>query len=231
MKPMNSKQKILLVEDDHKIASVLKDYFQKENFDITLLHSGDEVIREFRSNPASVILLDILLPGENGISVFNKIRAFSSVPILFLTAKVEAADRLFGLELGADDYICKPFIPQEVVARVKAVLRRTASPQKNDLLVSGPLVVNTTKHRATASEKDLLLTPVEFKLLTLFISNPGKVFTRNDLIASVQGDDFYGFDRTIDSHISNLRKKIARWVPDEKFIHTLYSVGYWFDKQ
>jgi two-component system response regulator BaeR len=220
--------KILVVEDDRKIAMLLKDYLEQEGFKVSMLHRGDEVVPEIRANPADLILLDILLPGEDGLTAFNKIRSVSNVPVLFLTAKVEDADRLLGLEMGADDYICKPFLPREVVARVKAVLRRTHSFHPEEKLSVGPIVINTTSHKATISNTDLQLTPIEFELLKLLASRPGQVFTRSDLIETVQGSRFEGYDRTIDSHISNLRKKISRHIQDQKIIHTVYGIGYSF---
>lgn len=222
-------KKILIVEDDKKIALVLRDYLEKENFRVTLLHRGDGVLHNFRANPPDAILLDILLPGEDGLEVFKKLRAISNVPILFITARIENADRLLGLEMGADDYICKPFMPREVVARVKAVLRRAQfSPEGGGILVSGPIAVDLSKRQATIFESELQLTPVEFELLRLFISRPGQVFTRNDLIAAVRGANFIGFDRTVDSHICNLRKKISERLPEENLIHTVYGIGYSF---
>lgn len=224
----SSPYKILVVEDDQKIALLLKDYLEQDGFKVTLIYRGDEVIPEMRANPVDLILLDILLPGEDGLAVFKKIRAFSNVPVLLLTAKVEDADRLLGFELGADDYICKPFMPREVVARVKAVLRRTHSHHVDEKVTVGPIVINTTSHKATISEADLHLTPIEFELLKLLASRPGQVFTRSDLIETVQGSNFEGYDRTIDSHISNLRKKISKHIPAQKIIHTVYGIGYSF---
>ncbi len=223
-----SKYKILIVEDDRKIALLLKDYLERDGFKVAMLHRGDEVLPELRANSADLILLDILLPGDDGLTVFQKIRNISNIPILFLTAKVEDADRLLGFELGADDYICKPFMPREVVARVKAVLRRTYSHHTDEKLVSGPVVVNSTSHKAYISESDLHLTPIEFELLKLLASRPEQVFTRSDLIATVQGSDFEGYDRTIDSHISNLRKKMSQYLPGQRIIHTVYGIGYSF---
>jgi two-component system response regulator BaeR len=220
--------KILVVEDDRKIATLLKDYLEQDGYKVTMLHRGDEVVPEIRANPADLILLDILLPGEDGLTVFTKVRAVSNVPVLFLTAKVEDADRLMGFELGADDYICKPFLPREVVARVRAVLRRTYARQVEEKLEAGPIAINTTSHKATVSNSDLQLTPIEFELLKLLASRPGQVFTRSDLIETVQGGSFEGYDRTIDSHISNLRKKISKHIPAQKIIHTVYGIGYSF---
>lgn len=223
-------QKIMIVEDDKKIALVLRDYLEQENFKTTVLHRGDEVLQNFRANPPDAILLDILLPGENGLQLFKKLRAISNVPVLFITAKIENADRLLGLEMGADDYICKPFMPREVVARVKAVLRRAQiSPRGGGILVRGPISADLSKRRVTIFESELSLTPIEFELLKLFLSRPEQVFTRNDLIAAVRGADFTGFDRTVDSHICNLRKKISERLPGKNLIHTVYGIGYSFE--
>jgi two-component system response regulator BaeR len=219
-------QRILIAEDDQKIAFVLKDYLQKENFKVTVLHRGDKVMLEFLSRKPSVILLDIRLPGQDGMKVLKKIRAVSTVPILLVTAKTEEGDRLLGLEMGADDYICKPFLPQEVVARVKAVLRRVHSNQTNNLVASGSIVLDVKNNQAFVADSKLLLTPIEFDLLRILLSRPGQVFTRNDLISSLQKKDFDAFERTIDSHICNLRRKIAAHLPGMKLINTIYSVGY-----
>jgi len=222
---------ILIVEDDEKIAFVLRDYLEQDNFKVTVIHRGDEVMPQFRAHAPNIILLDILLPGEDGMNVFKKIRTVSTVPVLFITARTEPADRLLGLELGADDYICKPFLPQEVVARVKAVLRRSLSNHMSSLIISGEIVMDVKMHSVSISDTQLRLTPIEFDLLRLFISRPGQVFTRNDLIASLQRSNFDGFERTIDSHISNLRNKIAVHLPGKKLIHTIYSIGYSYNPE
>jgi len=223
-----SKNKILIVEDDQKITLLLKDYLEQEGFKVTTLHRGEEVLMELRANPADLILLDILLPGESGLTVIEKTRAVSKIPIIFLTAKVEDSDRLLGLELGADDCICKPFLPEEVVARVKAVLRRACFHHVGNKLVAGPIVVNSTNYNACINEKDLHLTRIEFDLLKLMVSRPDQVFTRSDLIEKVKRSNFEVYDRTIDSHICNLRKKIGQLLPRQKIIHTVYGIGYSF---
>ncbi len=224
-----SKPRILIVEDDVKIASILKDYLEQDNFRVAVLNRGDEVMPTIRTNPPDAILLDILLPGEDGRVVFKKVRAVSNFHILMITAKIKYEDCLAGLEMGADDYICKPFLPREVVARVKAVLRRANLNSINSgMLVFGPITINVAQRRVSIYESELQLTPAEFGLLKLFISRPGHVFTRNDLIASVWGDSFIGYDRTIDSHICNLRKKISDQLPAKDLIHTVYSIGYSF---
>jgi two-component system, OmpR family, response regulator BaeR len=220
------KRKILIVEDDKKIAELLSDYLEQANFNVSMLKRGDTVISEVRMNPPDVILLDLMLPGKDGMTICREIRSFSKVPILMLTAKVEEIDRLLGLELGADDYICKPFSPREVVARIKAVMRRSNPEPTEESLVAGPITINPDSHKATVGEADLRLTPNEFELLKVLISRPGRVFTRSDLVSKIQGYDFDGYDRTIDSHIKNLRKKIDELLPGNKIIQTVYGIGY-----
>ena len=177
-------------------------------------------------NPPDVILLDLMLPGKDGLTICREIRSFSKVPILILTAKVEEIDRLLGLELGADDYISKPFSPREVVARIKAVLRRSNLEPVEKILVAGPITINPDSHKATVGDSDLRLTPNEFELLKVMVSRPGRVFTRSDLVSKVQGYDSDGYNRTIDSHIKNLRKKVNERIPGNNIIQTIYGIGY-----
>jgi len=160
------------------------------------------------------------------MTICREIRSFSNVPILMLSAKVDEIDRLLGLELGADDYICKPFSPRELLARIKAVLRRS-NPEPSELrLIAGPITIDPDNHKATAGEADLRLTPNEFELLKVLISRPGRVFTRSDLVSKIQGYNFDGYDRIIDSHIKNLRKKVDELLPGNKIIQTVYGIGY-----
>jgi len=223
-----SKRKILIVEDERKIAELLRDYLVQDGFAVTSLNRGDEADAEVRAHPPDLILLDIMLPGKDGIAVCREIRAFSSVPILMVTARVEEIDRLLGLELGADDYICKPFSPREVVARVKAVLRRVNPETAVERLSAGPLLLDAAARRVSVSGADLHLTPSEFGLLQALMAQPERVFSRSDLISRVQGYAFEGYERTIDSHIKNLRRKIADHLPDETVIRTVYGIGYTF---
>ncbi len=221
---------ILIVEDDNKIADLLKDYLKRENFTVSIITHGDQAIASIRRDLPDLILMDVMLPGKDGLTICREIRSFSNVPILMLTAKVEEIDRLLGLEFGADDYICKPFSPREVVARVKAVLRRTGLPEPVvKKICAGPIVVDPDSHSATVFTHDLCLTPNEFALLEILAARPGQVFTRSDLIARIQGYDFEGYERTIDSHIKNLRKKIADFLPGQKIIRTVYGIGYSFN--
>jgi two-component system, OmpR family, response regulator BaeR len=220
------KEEVLVVEDDNKIAALLSDYLKQANFNVSILRRGDVVTSQVRSKPPDVILLDIMLPGKDGMTICQEIRSFSKVPILILSARVEEIDRLLGLELGADDYICKPFSPRELVARIKAVLRRNNSDTSKEILVAGPITINSDNHEVKIRETYLHLTPNEFELLRVLVSRPGYVFKRSDLISEILGNDFDGFDRIIDSHIKNLRKKIDKILPGNKIVHTVYGIGY-----
>jgi two-component system response regulator BaeR len=225
---MTTKHKILIVEDEVKIAEVLRDYLQAAGYAVSCLFQGEGVVSAVKENPPALVLLDVMLPGKDGMEICREIRKFSTVPIIMITARVEEIDRLIGLELGADDYICKPFSPREVVARVKAVLRRVHSKQESKRLVAGPIVLDEETHQVTVDNEELNLTPSEFGLLQVMMAHPGRVYSRNDLISKVQGYDFEGYDRTIDTHVKNLRKKIASRLPEEEIISTVYGVGYKF---
>ena len=214
------------MEDEQKIADLLKDYLSAEGFQVTCLLRGDEALEQIKRLSPDLILLDLMLPGLDGISVCREIRKFSNVPIIMVTAKVEEVDRLIGLEIGADDYICKPFSPREVVARVKAVLRRTHPSDPPRRMVVGPILLDEDSRAVMVDEKPISLTPSEFGLLTVLMSAPERVFSRSELVDKVQGYRFEGYDRTIDSHVKNLRKKIAARLPGREVIQTIYGVGY-----
>jgi two-component system response regulator BaeR len=219
---------ILIVEDEQKIASLLGDYLKEAGFRTSTQSNGDRVIAQIKKDPSDLILLDIMLPGKNGIELCREIRQFSNVPIIMVTARVEEIDRLLGLELGADDYICKPFSPREVVARVKAIFRRLHAEPLTQNLVIGSISLDDNAHQVMIDNQILSLTPNEFGLLKVMMSQPNRVFSRNELINRIQGYDFEGYDRTIDSHIKNLRKKIAQKLPGQEIITTVYGVGYKF---
>ena len=219
-------KRILIVEDECKIAHLLQDYLTEAGYGVSCLERGDRVVSTVKTDPPALILLDIMLPGMDGTEVCREIRKFSTVPIIMLTAKVEEIDRIIGLELGADDYICKPFSPREVVARVKAVLRRSNAQPDVSHLAAGPIVLNETTRQVTVEGSILDLTPNEFGLLKALMSHPNRVFSRNELITKVQGYEFEGYDRTIDTHIKNLRKIIARALPGQKVIAKVYGIGY-----
>ena len=219
-------ENILVVEDEQKIADLLKDYLRAEGFQVTCLIRGDDALEQTKRHAPDLILLDLMLPGLDGISVCREIRKFANVPIIMVTAKVEEVDRLIGLEIGADDYICKPFSPREVVARVKAVLRRVHPSEPPRRLLVGPLVLDEDAREVTVDGKPISLTPSEFGLLNVLMTSPERVFSRSELVDKIQGYRFEGYDRTIDSHVKNLRKKIAVQLPGKEIIQTIYSVGY-----
>lgn len=220
------KGNILIVEDDERIAGVLKSYFENADFRVMVLNTGNTVVANIQTSPPDLILLDIMLPDKDGMTICREIRSFSNVPIIMVTARVEDFDRLLGLELGADDYICKPFIPREVVARVKAVLRRVHPEHEENKLVLGLLIMDEKRHRVTIGGSEVNLTPIEYQLLKIMISAPDRVFTRNDFISRIQGYNYDGYDRTIDNHIKNLRKKINEYLDGHEMIHTVFGVGY-----
>jgi two-component system, OmpR family, response regulator BaeR len=217
---------ILVVEDEVKIAGILQDYLIKTGYRVTCLEHGDLAVHYVRQHQPALILLDLMLPGADGMEICREVRKFSAVPIIMITARVEEIDRLLGLELGADDYICKPFSPREVVARVKAVLRRVYAPPADKSLVAGEISLIPETHQVLVGSHEIKLTPCEYNLLKTLLSHPNRIFSRNELINIVQGYDFEGYERTIDSHIKNLRKKIAGYLPGQDVISTIYGVGY-----
>jgi len=217
---------ILIVEDEEKIASILKDYLEQNDYRTHWISNGSIVISYVKENQVDLILLDLMLPGLNGTEICKEVRKFSDLPIIMLTAKVDEIDRLIGLELGADDYICKPFSPREVVARVKSVLRRAHPTIQDQDIRLGPIHLNLDTRVTQIQDKNLDLTPSEFGILAIMAQYPNKVFSRNELLNKVLGNDFEGYDRTIDTHIKNLRKKINNAIPEQEIITSIYGVGY-----
>lgn len=230
-------ERVLIVEDEDKIAEILRDYLVREGFDTHWLSRGDEVEPWMRDNGADLVLLDLMLPGRNGLDICKSLKATSDAAIIMITARVDEIDRLLGLELGADDYICKPFSPREVVARVKAVLRRVratppASPEGAQHTTPAPgLVLDDAGWRATLDGRDLGLTAVEFKLLQVLAGQPGRIFSREKLMDAMYRDERVVADRTVDSHVKKLRRKIAEASPGRELIHSVYGVGYKFESQ
>nr|WP_024594250.1 response regulator [Pseudoalteromonas sp. TB13] len=220
-------QKILIVEDEENIAEVLIAYAKQQDYETEHLNSGKGVVSVVKQNAVDLILLDLMLPDVDGIELCKQIRAFSSVPIIMLTAKSEEIDRLLGLELGADDYICKPFSPKEVIARIKAVLRRTSQPKTN-IINHNNFQLHKDDYEARLNGKSIGFTAVEFKIFLLFISHVGRVFTREDIINNVYSDTTDISDRNIDTHIKNIRKKINDIQAGLNPIAAVYSVGYKF---
>ena len=216
---------ILIVEDEQKLAELLRDYLAKSSFDTAILDNGNDVVPYVRENKPDLVILDLMLPGRDGMEICKEIRTFSNLPIIMVTARVEEIDRLLGLELGADDYVCKPFSPRELVARVKAVLRRAGG--ESTIKTKG-LVLDEARYQASLHGVDLELTAVEFKLLSFLAANPGRIYSRDQLMERIYSDHRIVSDRTIDSHIKKLRKKISGQSPDDELIGSVYGVGYKF---
>jgi two-component system response regulator BaeR len=224
-------EQVLIVEDEPKIADLLQKYLQNANFHTHCLSDGLQVVEWVQQEKPNLILLDVMLPGKDGLEICKEIRRFSAVPIIMLTARVEEIDRLLGLELGADDYICKPFSPREVVARIKAVLRRAHVNSALDTEVASVNKLELDRNRLLVryQEQETVLTLVEFELLDILQQQPGRIFGRNHLMEKVYPDNRIVSDRTIDSHIKKLRKKLAEIAPEQELIHSVYSVGYKFE--
>jgi two-component system response regulator BaeR len=220
-------ERLLVVEDEVKLAGLLRDYLAQEGYDVSVLHRGDEVEEWVRTHGAELVLLDLMLPGKNGLDVCKALRATSpDIAIIMVTARVEEIDRLLGLELGADDYICKPFSPREVVARVKAVLRRG----KRGAATPGTgLILDDAGYKATIGGKDLDLTAVEYQLLKVLVSQPGRIYSRDQLMDAMYRDERVVSDRTVDSHVKKIRKKISDVLPEREIIHSVYGVGYKYE--
>ena len=217
---------VLVVEDDAKIAQLLVDYLRADGFVATSVHDGAQALRQIQQTPPSAVLLDLMLPGLDGMEVCRAVRQFSDVPILMLTARVDEIDRLLGLDTGADDYVCKPFSPREVVARVRALVRRAQGRMVTQTL---PWTIDDDGMRIAWRGHWLMLTPVEFRLLRLLLGRPGRVFSRSLLLDAARTDQKDVSDRAIDSHIKNLRKKIEAVEPGQDCIASVYGVGYRFD--
>ena len=220
---------ILVVEDEPKITELLKLYLERDGYQVTIAPNGRSALEAFSRRTPDLVLLDINLPEVDGLEVCRQIRRESAVPIIMLTARDEEADKLIGLELGADDYVTKPFSPREVVARVRAVLRRTTPVQTaEEVLRAEDLALDPARHEARRGGKPLDLTPTEFKLLETLMRNPGRVYSRLQLLDMVQGEAFEGYERTIDAHVKNLRQKIEPDPQRPARVLTVYGVGYKF---
>lgn len=223
---MSADNTILIVEDEPKLASLLADYLRQAEFSPQIVDDGNRVIDAIKTFHPAAILLDLMLPGRDGIALCREIRTFSQVPILMVTARVEEIDRLLGLELGADDYICKPFSPREVVSRVKAVLRRARS---GETTVDRGFELDEHRLEIRFEQRSTTLTTVEFQLLARLASEPGRIFSREHLMSIMYNDHRIVSDRTIDSHIKKLRKKLSEIWPQHEFVHSVYGAGYRFE--
>ena len=229
---MADKQKILLVDDDVNISHLLRLYLEKGGFDVIEAARGDDGLAAFRREPPDLVLLDVMLPGMDGLDVLREIRKVSKVPVIMLTAKDETFDKVLGLELGADDYITKPFENKELVARVKAVLRRSPGDvkqeDKDDILSFPGLTVSLARYEVSYEEKPVEMPPKELEVLYYLASHPNMVFTREQLLERVWGFEFFGDSRTVDVHIKRLREKLAGCEKYGWEIYTVWRVGYKF---
>jgi two-component system, OmpR family, response regulator ResD len=224
--------RILLVDDEKKITTVLKAYLQQEGFQVSTAINGLIALTMFKENPYDLVILDLMLPGMSGTEICREIRKLSSIPIIMLTARVEEDDRIAGFSIGADDYITKPFSPREVVARVRAVLRRAnneTSPLADVISYDNGLTIDNIQHQIRLHDEEVLLTPTEFKILGTLAKNPGRVYSRGQLVEIVQGHDFEGDDRVIDAHIKKIRQKIEVTPSNPQIIITVYGIGYKFN--
>jgi len=219
-------KRVLVVDDDVKTVELVKLYLNRDGYRVLTAYDGVEALRQAREGHPDLIVLDIMLPGIDGLEVCRTLRNESEVPIIMLTARTTDQDKLTGLSLGADDYMTKPFSPRELAARVRAVLRRLPGERGPNEIKYGKLTVNFLQHEAYMANKPLNLTLVEFKLLGILIKEPGRVFSRAQLIEKALGYDFEGFDRTIDVHILNLRRKIEPDPKHPRYIKTIYGAGY-----
>jgi two-component system, OmpR family, alkaline phosphatase synthesis response regulator PhoP len=218
---------ILVVDDERKIVTVLKGYLEQAGFRVVTAGDGQMALITFRHEKPELVILDLMLPGIDGLDVCRVLRRESSVPIIMLTARAEEADRLIGLELGADDYVVKPFSPREVVARVRAVLRRVEGEvTASERLLSGDIALDLAAHQATVGGRPVELTPMEFGLLAVLARSPGRTFTRAQLLQQIQNSPLEGFERTVDVHIRNIRAKIELDPKNPRHILTIYGVGY-----
>ena len=221
-------KKVLVVDDDVKTVELVRLYLDRDGYQVLTAYDGVEALRLARENYPDLIVLDLMLPDIDGLEVCRTLRHESDVPIIMLTARTTDQDKLMGLDLGADDYVTKPFSPKELAARVRVVLRRLPGERGPEEIKSGELSMNFTTHEAWFAGRPLSLTSVEFKLLGVLAKEPGRVFSRANLIEEALGYDFEGFDRTIDVHVLNLRRKLEPAPSHPRYIKTVYGVGYKF---
>ena len=224
------KTKIMVVDDDPNIRELVRLYLEKEGFEVACAERGDEAVKAFRASPPNLMLLDVMLPGMDGWQVCREVRKISNIPIIMLTAKDETFDKVLGLELGADDYIVKPFDMKELVARIKAVIRRfqVAEAPEKELVFPG-LTINISQYTVTYMGKPLEMPPREIELLYFLASHPGMVFTREQLLEQVWGYDYFGDSRTVDVHVKRLREKLSGGEELGWQIKTVWGVGYKFE--
>lgn len=226
-----AKAKILVVDDEAKIVDLIRLYLEKDDYQVITAGAGRQAVELFQKEKPDLMVLDIMLPGMDGLEICRAVRRQSGIPIIMLTARNEDVDKLMGLELGADDYITKPFSPRELVARVRAVLRRTRGEiAPSRLIAVGKLVIDLERYEVTCHGRPVELTHTEFKILAALAGNPGRVFTRLQLLDLAQGEAYEGYERTIDAHIKNLRRKLTH--PEGACrLTTVHGIGYKFEDQ
>ncbi|GHU77911.1 DNA-binding response regulator [Spirochaetia bacterium] len=231
---------VLVVDDEEKILDIVKSYLEKSGYEALCAGTGREAMALLKSHAVSLILLDLMLPDFTGEELCRKVRSMpppiAAVPIIMMTAKVDEASVIRGLNLGADDYVTKPFSPRQLMARVAAILRRSGvsretGPQENCVLSAGGLTVDQENRRVSRNGEDITLTPNEYKILSLLMSSPRKIFTREEIISAVKSDEYDGFDRAVDSHIKNLRQKIEEDSKSPRYVLTVYGMGYRFGEE
>jgi len=223
-------KKIFVVDDEPQIVKVLKAYLEKAGFQVVTASEGNTALLTFQREKPDFMILDLNLPGMDGLDICRTVRRDSNIPILMLTARVEEADRLIGLELGADDYVVKPFSPREVVARVRTIFRRTmAEPTKAEIIQTGDLLIDLEQHTVNLAGKAIELTPTEFEILVTLAKQPKRVFSRLQIMEQAQGDAYEGYERTIDAHIKNLRFKLEPNPKKPVYIQTVFGLGYKFE--
>jgi DNA-binding response OmpR family regulator len=219
-------KKILVVDDEKKIVEIVKAYLERDGYQVITAYEGKSALEQARRQHPDLIILDLMLPEISGWDICRILRKESEIPIIMLTARDEVTDKIIGLEMGADDYITKPFDPKELVSRVRAVLRRLENKPATRTITIGELNINIEKRTVISGDKAIILTPNEFDLLRVMVESPGRVFSRMQLLDKVQGDAYEGYERTIDSHIKNLRRKIESDPEHPRYITTVYGIGY-----
>jgi two-component system alkaline phosphatase synthesis response regulator PhoP len=222
-------QTILVVEDEARIVKLVRDYLERAGFDVLTARDGEIALQVARREQPDLIVLDLMLPGMDGLDVCRRLRRESGVPIIMLTARVEEADRIVGLELGADDYVTKPFSPRELVARIRATMRRVNGELGPATVIrAGDVELDTSAFTASVAGQPVDLTPTEFQLLATLARQPGRIFSREQLLEGIHGVAFDGYDRSVDSHVKNLRRKMEPDPREPRYIQTVYGVGYRF---
>jgi|SRR5438874_2514107 len=221
---------VLVVEDEMRIAGLIRDYLQHAGFDVIVAADGEAAVASVRRSKPDLVVLDLGLPGRDGLDVTRELRRTSGVPIVMVTARGEESDRIVGLELGADDYVVKPFSPKELVARVRAVLRRAAAAREGgpEVLRVADVEVDVPRMRVTVAGRTIDLTPTEFQLFVTVVREPGRVFTRSQLLDAVHGVAFESYERAIDAHVKNIRKKVEPSPGRPRYLLTVHGVGYRF---